>query len=210
MGLRPLGRHAPYQPALLADPHPSGPAVVAAAVRVDDGERPLVPVREGLEQRQVRELGRRARSDRPCDGHPVEAVDDGAEVDLGPRWEPELRDVGGPRLVRLRRVEVPAHVGAVAAAAPPAVGDIEPLLAHHPVHALLAGGDARRAQARPHAAVALDPAALLEEPRRLGPYVGVAVAPQPGAVALMGALRDPRESGDRAEGQAGLPPRSLS
>ena len=137
-----LGRHTPHQPVLLADPYPLGPAVVAAAVRVDDGARTLAPLRQGLEQRGVRQRLAGAPVNRPGRGPAVEAVDDGAQVDLLPGGEPELRDVGEPQLVGRRGVEVPGHevgrgrrnlalVGVPAAPAPPVVDDLEALLAHH-------------------------------------------------------------------------------
>ena len=79
-------------------------------------------------------------------------------------------------------------------------------------HALLAGDGAGPAHARPHGAVAPHAVALTEGAHDPGPYVGVAAAAarEPGALVLIGALRYPQETGDRAEGQACLPPQSLA
>ena len=51
--------------------------------------------------------------DRPGDGHPVEAVDYRAQVDLLAAREPELGDVGEPQPVGLVGVEIPVHSGAL-------------------------------------------------------------------------------------------------
>ena len=47
--------------------------------------------------------------DRPGDGHPAEAVDDRAQVDLLAAREPELGDVGEPQQVGLVGVEIPVY-----------------------------------------------------------------------------------------------------
>lgn len=151
--LHPLADTLLTRPAPLTDGYPLGPAVVAAVVRAYDGAEPLVPPPQGLERRRVRQCLVRVPPDRPGDGHPVEAVDDGAQVDLLARREPELGDIGEPQLVERQGVEVPAHevwrgggdlalVGAVAPAAVPGAGGAQPLLTHDAPDALLAGGDA--------------------------------------------------------------------
>lgn len=86
----------------------------------------------------------------------------------------------------------------------------EALLAHHAAHPLLAGDDPLPPEPRPDGPVAPGALPLPEHAPDLGPYVGVAVAPQACPVVLIGAPRYPQESGDAAEGQAGLPPRSLA
>ena len=64
-------------------PDPLRPAVVAAAVRVDcRGRPPAWPA--GLEQARVREALVGVQPDRPGDGHPVEAVDDLARRPFSP------------------------------------------------------------------------------------------------------------------------------
>ena len=47
--------------------------------------------------------------DRPGDGHPVEAVDDRAQVDLLAAREPELGDVGEPQQVGLVGEGIPVY-----------------------------------------------------------------------------------------------------
>ena len=218
-----LRGHAPDQAVLLADPDPLRPAVVAAPVRVDRRAHPRRPRRAGLEQARVREALVGVQPDRPGDGHPVEAVDDRAQVDLLAAREPELGDVGEPQPVGLVGAEPPVHevlrrlgdlagVGAVAPGAPLVVDDLEALLAHHAGHALLAGPDALAAQARPDGAVPPAPRALAEDAHHAVAYVGVAVARRgdAGPPVLIGALRYPQETCDRAEGQGGRPPQSLA
>ena len=196
---------------------------MAAPVRVDRRARPRRPGRAGLEQARVREALVGVQPDRPGDGHPVEAVDDRAQVDLLAAREPELGDVGEPQPVGLVGVEIPVHevlrrlgdlagVGAVAPGAPLVVDDLEALLAHHAGHALLAGADALAAQARPDGAVPPAPRALAEDAHHAVAYVGVAVARRgdAGPPVLIGALRYPQETCDRAEGQGGRPPQSLA
>ncbi len=79
-----LGAHGTRQPVAFADADPSGPAVMTAPVRVDDG---MLAVLEGgacLLEHGVGQFGRRAGADAPCHGHAVVAVDDRAEgVDDG-------------------------------------------------------------------------------------------------------------------------------
>ena len=61
--------------------------------------------------------------------------------------------------------------------------------------------------------VAVAPGPLLEQVPDRAPYVRVAVRLPAGQAAppvLVRALRYPQESGDRAEGQGGLPPQSLA
>ena len=159
-----LRGHAPDQAVLLADPDPLRPAVVAAPVRVDRRAPARRPRRAGLEQARVREALVGVQPDRPGDGHPVEAVDDRAQVDLLAAREPELGDVGEPQPVGLVGAEFPVHevlrrlgdladVGAVAPGASLVVDDLEALLAHYAAHALLARLDALAAEARPDGAV---------------------------------------------------------
>ena len=218
-----LRGHAPDQAVLLADPNPLRPAVVATPVRVDRRAPARRPRRAGLEQARVREALVGVQPDRPGDGHPVEAVDDRAQVDLLAAREPELGDVGEPQPVGLVGVEIPVHevlrrlgdlagVGAVAPGAPLVVDDLEALLAHHAGHALLAGADALAAQARPDGAVPPAPRALAEDAHHAVAYVGVAVARRgdAGPPVLIGALRYPQETCDRAEGQGGRQPQSLA
>lgn len=182
-----LRGHAPDQAVLLADPDPLRPAVVAAPVRVDRRARARRPRHAGLEQARVREALVGVQPDRPGDWHPVEAVDDRAQVDLLAAREPELGDVGEPQPVGLVGAELPVHevlrrlgdlagVGAVAPGAPLVVDDLEALLAHHAGHAFLAGADALASQARPDGAVPPAARALAEDAHHAAAYVGVAVA----------------------------------
>ena len=208
-----------------ADPLPARRPVGAAAVGVDDGRRaPGQGVEVGLE-RSVAQRRVRVRRQPPGGRQAVVAVDHGAQVVLA-AGRGELGDVGHGELAGGARGEVVAAargalprdvggppvglpgVGAVAAAARP--GRDEPLLAHHAPDPLL--GDPRAAQAQQgvDAPVAVAAAALLEGLADGAPERGVAVLPEPGPLVLIGALRDPQESGDLSEGQAGLPPQSLA
>lgn len=145
VGAAALGRHAPDQ---------------AAAVGVDERGGALRPRLERREKAGVGERLVRVPADRPADGHAVEAVHDGAEVDLRPGRQPELGDVGQPQAVGRRGPEVPPHevgrglgdlagVGAVAPAAPARVDEAQALLAHRPPHPLLAAEDAAATQVGP-------------------------------------------------------------
>ena len=65
-----------------ADADPSGPPVMAAAVRVDDRMLPVAERGARVAEHPVGQLGVRARADRPRHRHPVVAVDHRTEVDL--------------------------------------------------------------------------------------------------------------------------------
>ena len=221
VGAAPLGRHAADEPGPLADRDPARPAVVGAAVAVDGRVRAGAHAGDRVGEAAVGERRVGPRPDAPGDRHAVEAVDDGAEVGLRAGGQAELGDVGHPQLVGGARPEAPGHevgrggrglarVGAPPPAAPARVDDLEALLAHHAPHALLAAADPAAAQARPHRAVAPGAAPLGEGRGDRAADVGVAVGPEAGPVVLIGALRYPQESGDRAEGQAGRPPQSLA
>ena len=94
-----LLRHRPGQVVLLADRDSSGPVVMAPAIRVRDGALPFGKRSAcGLET-AVGEFRVRARADRPGGQAAVEAVEDRGQVHLAAR-QPELRDVGEPRLGR--------------------------------------------------------------------------------------------------------------
>lgn len=123
-----LGAHGTRQPVAFADADPSGPAVMTAPVRVDDG---MLAVLEGgacLLEHGVGQFGRRAGADAPCHGHAVVAVDDRAEACLS-FADAELGDVGDPQPVGRFGVEtaigkvggrraVLARIGVVAPATP--------------------------------------------------------------------------------------------
>ena len=68
VGAAPLGRHRAREPVLPADRDPPRPPVVAPAVAVHHGARPLPPGREGVEQRPVGERGRGPGADPPAGG----------------------------------------------------------------------------------------------------------------------------------------------
>lgn len=221
VGAAPLGRHRAREPVLPADRDPPRPPVVAPAVAVHHGARPLPPGREGVEQRPVGERGRGPGADPPAGGAAVVAVHHGAQVDLA-GGHAELGDVGDPQLVGGRRREVPGHqvrrgrrdlplVGAPPPAPPPVVDHLEPLLPHQPAHDLLGRAPPLAAQARPYRAVAPVAAALLEQlphpPAQGGVLVG---AREPGPPVLIGAPRYPQESGDLSEGPPGRRAQSLA
>ena len=102
-----------------------------------------------------------------------------------------------------------AAVAAPGPAPAPAAGP-QALLAHQAADHLLRGARPAAPEFGPRRAVppaAAHPGEQLAHP---GPEPGVPVAPQARPVVLIGALRDPQESGDAAEGQACRPPQSLA
>ena len=77
-----LRAHGSGQLVFPADADPSGPPVMAAAVRVDDRMLPVAERGARVAEHPVGQLGVRARADRPRHRHPVVAVDHRTEVDL--------------------------------------------------------------------------------------------------------------------------------
>ena len=136
---------------------------MASAVGVPDRVLALRQRRGGRIEHGVRELRVRRGRHGPADGHPVEAVHDGAEIDLAGGY-PELGDVGEPQRVGRIGVEVALHqvlrgvgylafVGAVPSF-PAALGD-QVELAHQPCDDLLRDPHALAPQVQADSAIAV-------------------------------------------------------
>ena len=210
-----LGGHAPGEAMPLADRDPAGPAVVPAAVGVDDGALAGREQRAGVLERRVGERGVRALAGPPRHDRGVEAVPDGRQVDLPAGGQPELGDVGEPQEVRQGRAEVAPHevrrgrrrlarVGAVGPPLPPHPPGDQALLAHDAADDLLRGADGLVELAEPahHEAVAARAVAVLQEhaPHE-GPQRRQAVRPGDRApLVVIGAPRYPQESGEFSQG----------
>ena len=100
--------HRTRQTMLLADADPLGPPVVAATVGMDDWFLPVPERGARVGEHAVGQRRVRVRADRPRDGKPVVAVDDGRQIGLacGNR---ELGQVRDPQHVRTLGVEVAVH-----------------------------------------------------------------------------------------------------
>lgn len=95
VGRAALGAHGPCQPVPFAGLDPFGPTVVDAAVGMDDRVFAVLEGGACLFEHAVGQAGRRVGADGPRHGHPVVAVDEGAEVDLA-GLDVEFGDVRDP------------------------------------------------------------------------------------------------------------------
>ena len=230
----PAPRHRARDAPPRAEPLPARGPVGLAPVGVDGRRGARRQAVQVGRERAVAQRRVRVAREPPGGRQPVEAVDDRREVELGPAGR-ELGDVGhGERPGRLGGEVVVGRVGLArrpaslgplpggvgrapvglagvgAVPAPPRAGGLEPLLAHHAPDPLLRDALAAQAQRRVDAAVAVAAAPLLERLSDGAPERRIAVAPEPRPLVLIGAPRDPQESGDLSEGQACLPPQSLT
>ena len=158
-----LLRHRPRDAVLLAPLVPARPTVMASAVSVPDRVLALRQRRGGCIEHGVRELRVRRGRHGPADDHSVEAVHDGAEIDLAGGY-PELGDVGEPQRVGRIGVEVALHqvlrgvgyLAFVGAVLPflAALGD-QVELAHRPCDDLLRDPHALAPQVQADSAIAV-------------------------------------------------------
>lgn len=199
-----LRAHRPRQPVPFHEIQPSGPPVMAAAVGMHQGFRPLRQCFRGLDEHPVGELRVGAEIGRVRDDLAVVAVDHRREVHL-PIPGLDLGDVREPLLVRPFGHEVAvdevagcgcglALVGAVSAS----FGHMrdESVLGHDPADHLLRDAGSERG---------LDPAVPVpalgrgERLRHLRPESGVSVNAEPGVVVVVAARRDAEQACHRVE-----------
>lgn len=219
-----LGAHGTGQPVAFADADPSGPAVVASPVGVDDG---MLAVGQGgacLLEHGVGQFGCRAGADAPRHGPAVVAVDDRAEVYLA-FANAEFGDVGDPQPVGRFGVEAAfdevggrrAVLARIGVAAPAALEPGRDAMRGHELHdASGAHADTPLARHLPYAPVAVAFPALPERVHdwfdqplaSSGPVGSSAVVVERAARKPEPAPQVPRSHGEHAgrmQHQTGLP-----
>ena len=172
VGRAPLARHRADQLRIVHPREPSRPAVVPAAIRMND--RPIIAVDYFLNssvEHGVHKSGIWTCADGPADNQAIEAIDDGREVHLASR-DLELRNVGKPLLIGSRRLKVAvdeivwrwADLSQVGAVLTPLLGgNDQAFLLHQASHDFFREAELLPAQCRPYPAIAVATVIELED-----------------------------------------------